>query len=170
MMITTLQREEGFTLVELMVVVAIIIILAAIAFPIYTNYVYRGKQVEAKTLLMTIKVEEEQFHAENNCYTTNIANLIQSNTLFKNNNVYSSSAKTVGTATIKGANTAPCSGVGLSNDFQAVLTGTLASGHAADRWGISDLIPAPAHCDSRWKAGTDQLNACVGATTTEMEY
>jgi len=165
-----MEREEGFTLVELMVVVAIVIILAAIAFPIYTNYVYRGKQVEAKTLLMTMKVEEEQYHAENNCYTTNVASLTQSNTLFKNNNIFSSSAKTVGTATIKGDNAAPCNGAGLSNDYQAVLTGTLASGHAADMWAISDLIPGPVHCDARWKAGSDQSNACGASTTSEMEY
>ncbi|MBI3811852.1 MAG: prepilin-type N-terminal cleavage/methylation domain-containing protein [Nitrospirae bacterium] len=162
-------RERGFTLVELMVVVAIIAVLAAIAVPIYTNYIYRGKQVEAKTLLMTIKVEEEQYHAENSCYATDIANLIQSNTLLKNNNVYSSSANPP-PLPIKGTNTTPCNGAGLSNDFQAVVTGTLASKHAVDRWAVSDLIPAPVHCDGRATYTADQKAACAGGSTTEMEY
>ena len=169
-MIKTLTLEKGFTLIELMVVVSIIIVLAAIAIPIYSNYVYRGKQVEAKTLLMTLKVEEEQFRAENNCYTTVPANLVESNRLFSNNRVYSSAATPAGTLTITGTSANPCATAGLPNDFQAVVTGRLASGHATDRWAISDLIPAPVHCDGRTTYTPDQTAACVGGTTTEMEY
>lgn len=158
-----MDNSKGFTLVELMVVVAIIAVLAAIALPIYTNYVYRGKQVEAKTLLMTIKVEEEQFRAENNCYTTTLANLVESNKLVTNNRYF--------TAVIpNGTNANACLTPGLPDDFQFVVTGTLASGHAVDRWGISDRVAAPVHCDARPGYTGDQTAACPGGTTAEMEY
>lgn len=165
-----MDNSKGFTLVELMVVVAIIATLAAIALPIYTNYVYRGKQVEAKTLLMTIKVEEEQFRAENNCYTTDINNLVESNKSFLNNRYYSPTASIAGTVTISGTNANTCMTANLPDNFQVVVTGTLASGHAVDRWGISDAIPSPVHCDARPGYTAAQLAACPGGTTAEMEY
>jgi prepilin-type N-terminal cleavage/methylation domain-containing protein len=164
------NNRKGFTIIELMVVVAIIATLAAIAIPIYTNYIYRGKQVEAKTLLMSIKVEEEQYRAENNCYTTSIANLAESNNLFLNNRAYGSGATPAGTATITGSSVAPCAVAGFPDDFKAVVTGKLASGHATDRWAISSLIPAPVHCDTRTTYTVDQTAACSSGTTTEMEY
>lgn len=166
-----LKNHEGFTLIELMVAVAIVAVLAAIAIPIYTNYVYRGKQVEAKTLLMTIKVEEEQFRSENNCYTTDINNLVESNKLFSNNRVYSLAATPAGTVTISGANANACTAdPNLPDDFKVVVTGRLASGHADDNWAISNAIPAPVHCDGRPSYTADELAACVSGTTTEMEY
>lgn len=47
-------KNLGFTLIELMIVVAIIAILAAIAYPSYQNYVQRTKRVEAQTELLAI--------------------------------------------------------------------------------------------------------------------
>lgn len=157
-------REDGFTLVELMVVVAIIAILAAIAVPIYTNYIYRGKQIEAKTLLMTLKVEEEQFRSENNCYTTNVANLVETNKLYVANRIFNALPTIAGTASV-----ACVAGLSPVDDFQATVAGTLASGHVPDLWAISDAIPAPVHCDGRWTGGSPEATAC-GGTTTEMEY
>ena len=165
------MHRNGFNLIELMIVLAVLGVIAAIAVPIYTNYTYRGKQVEAKTLLMTLKVEEEQFRAENNCYTTSITNLVASNKLFTNNRIYSLAATPAGTVTITGASAGSCTtNATLPNDFQAVVTGTLASGKPTDKWGISDRIPAPVHCDGRATYTTDQTAACAGQTTTEMEY
>ncbi len=65
--------RNGFTLVELMVVLAIVAILAAVAAPAYINYVNRTKQSEAESLLMTARLEEEEYYAENQQY----ASLIQ---------------------------------------------------------------------------------------------
>ncbi len=160
-----MSRQAGFTLIELMIVVAIIAILAAIAVPRYVNYVYRGKQVEAKTLLMTIKLEQEQYHAETNCYTKTLANLVEANKLGTNNRVFNTAT---GTIVFTGTNTS-CTNPDVDT-FQAAVTGKLASGHAMDRWGISDLIPAPVHCDNRPTMTADQKNACSTTWTAELEY
>jgi len=65
-------REAGMTLVELMVVVAIVAIIAAVATPAYVNYVNRVKQSEAASLLLTAKLEMEEFFADNNRYAERI--------------------------------------------------------------------------------------------------
>ncbi|MGC2164563.1 MAG: type IV pilin protein [Gallionella sp.] len=64
-----MERATGFTLVELMVVVAIIGILAAVAVPAYSDYVTRGKLVEATTQLADGRVKMEQYYQDNRKYT-----------------------------------------------------------------------------------------------------
>ncbi len=61
--------KKGFNLIELMIVVAIIGILAAIAIPNFLNYMCKSKQSEARQMLGTIATGEEAFYAENNRYT-----------------------------------------------------------------------------------------------------
>ena len=58
----------GFTLIELMIVVAIIAILAAIALPIYSDYVTRGKLTEAQNNLSSLRVLMEQYFQDNRTY------------------------------------------------------------------------------------------------------
>ena len=64
------MREKGFTLIELMITVAILAILAAVAIPVYNNYVYRAKTAEATTNISGIRTLEESYFAENNRYIT----------------------------------------------------------------------------------------------------
>jgi len=64
------RRRKGFSLVELMVVVAIIAILAAIAVPQYKKYQLKAKTSEAKMNIGAIKTAEEAYAAENDKYLT----------------------------------------------------------------------------------------------------
>ncbi len=58
------SRRAGYTLVELMVTVAIIGILAAIAIPAYSSYLYRAKTTEAIGFLADIKSRQEAYRSE----------------------------------------------------------------------------------------------------------
>lgn len=62
------NREKGFTLLELMVAVGVVGILAAIAFPTYSNYVIRGKRAEGRILLMDTAARLERYYSDNNRY------------------------------------------------------------------------------------------------------
>ena len=67
-MFKQLKKQKGFTLIELMIVVAIIGILAAIAIPNFLQYQLKSRQSEAKTNLQAIKTSEVAFQAERGCY------------------------------------------------------------------------------------------------------
>ena len=61
-------NSRGFTLIEVMIVVAIVGILAAIATPSYTDYVKRGKAAEATSNLADLRVRMEQFFQDYRTY------------------------------------------------------------------------------------------------------
>ena len=62
-------RQKGFTLIELMITVAVIGILAAIVYPSYQNYVIRAQRSSAQQLLLNIASREEQFLLDSRQYT-----------------------------------------------------------------------------------------------------
>lgn len=62
------HQPSGFTLIEVMITVAIIGILSAIAMPSYTDYVLRGKLVEATGALQTLRTSMEQYYQDNRTY------------------------------------------------------------------------------------------------------
>lgn len=63
---------RGFTLVEMMVVVAIISVIAAIAMPSYTNYITRANRSAAKAVMVRITDRQEQFFLDNKQYAPNL--------------------------------------------------------------------------------------------------
>ena len=65
---STPSRRLGFTLIEMMIVVAIIGILAAIAYPSYTAYVAKGRRSEAQTALMENAQFMQRYYAANGAF------------------------------------------------------------------------------------------------------
>jgi len=66
---------KGFTLIELMAVIAIIGVLTAVALPAYLNYTKRSRQTKAIGELMMIKAASEKYFVENGTYTTTLSQL-----------------------------------------------------------------------------------------------
>lgn len=62
------RDESGFTMIEVMIIVAVLGILAAIAIPSYSRYVTRGNLVEAGNALSEYRVRMEQFYQDNRTY------------------------------------------------------------------------------------------------------
>lgn len=60
----------GFTLIEIMVVVAIVGILAAVAYPAYTDSVAKGKRSEARAAVMDLLQQQERYFTQMNSYET----------------------------------------------------------------------------------------------------
>jgi type IV pilus assembly protein PilE len=70
-----LRRLLGFSLIELMITVAVIAILATVAYPQYQDYVRRGNRSAAQTFMMTVAQRQEQYLLTNRSYATTIAAL-----------------------------------------------------------------------------------------------
>jgi type IV pilus assembly protein PilE len=64
------NKQSGFTLIELMIVVAILGIIAAIAYPQYIEYVAKGRRAECRSALLVASQKMEKFYSNNNTYPT----------------------------------------------------------------------------------------------------
>jgi type IV pilus assembly protein PilE len=62
------SRNKGFTLVELMVTVAVVAIIAAVALPSYRQYIRRANRVDATGALLRLAGNQERFYLQNNTY------------------------------------------------------------------------------------------------------
>lgn len=69
------HRQRGFTLIELMIVVAIVTILAAVGYPSYTDYVMRSHRQAAKNAAFQIADRQEQFFLDNRSYALDLTQL-----------------------------------------------------------------------------------------------
>ena len=69
------RSVTGFTLVELMVVVAIIGLLAAIAIPSYRDYVIRAQRTDGKSALLDLQARQERYFFSRNVYATDLSDL-----------------------------------------------------------------------------------------------
>lgn len=62
------RKDAGFTLIELMITVAVVGILAAVALPAYTDHIKRGKRSAAESFMVTLSNKEEQQMLNTRCY------------------------------------------------------------------------------------------------------
>ena len=116
---------RGFTLVELMITVAILSILAAIAIPAYSNYINRAKQSDAIIGLKAAQMAQEQYFSENNAYCSTI------------NWLPGFSDGTVDNSYVKGEYTLSASATGPS--FEIIATSSTLN----DRWFIDQSMINP---------------------------
>ncbi len=68
-----MKREKGFTLIEIMIVVALIGIIAAVAIPQYKQYIVKGNRTAAQAFMMDVANREKQYLLDARSYTSSWA-------------------------------------------------------------------------------------------------
>lgn len=69
------NKSQGFTLIELMIVVAVIAILAAVALPSYKRYVLKSHRSSAITAVLDLASREARYYTTNNTYSSSLVTL-----------------------------------------------------------------------------------------------
>ena len=70
-----MKRQRGINLIELMVVVAIVAILGAVAYPSYVQHIVDTKRTAARNILLQVADRQQQFFMDNKSYAANLTNL-----------------------------------------------------------------------------------------------
>ena len=147
-----MKAQRGFTMIELMIVVAIIGIMAAVAIPAYSSYVLRGKITEAVSNLSDQRVRMEQFFQDNRTYIGGLGCAAAGNTITITGSRYFTYACTVLTAntytlTATGVGTQGMAGFGYTidqNNNKASVFAVVVGPPAGPPAGWS--VPGPTNC------------------------
>jgi type IV pilus assembly protein PilE len=140
------RNSAGFTLIELMITVAIIAILIAVALPVYRNYVIRAKLVAGTNQLATTRAQLEQYYLDNRTYasvTTTTPNIVTPCTSTvssaTSNNLFNVSC------TLTTVNTVPNAGYLITAVGTGIVTGAQ---YTVDQYGNMQTLGLP----STWGA------------------
>lgn len=145
-MLRTMQK--GFTLIELMIVVAIIGILAAVALPAYQDYITRGQVAEAVTLSGGLKSPLSEYGADKNAWPTLVGPTATATTGQLNATIIGKYS-TVNTA---------IGGTYPAGTITAAMTTGKASG--------TNLTLTTGNGGSTWACGNTTVDGVTGANTT----
>ena len=151
-MLKSLRKQQGFTLIELMIVVAIIGILAAIAIPNFLRYQAQARQSEARTNLGGIFVAEVSFFGENSRFS-NFADIGFTLAGTSNRYTYRAMSTTVAAGVVSaGVVQTINAGIGViapdntvlaatssGTGFTATAVGNLDNDGAIDSWHVNDV-------------------------------
>ena len=70
-----MHKDKGFTLIELMIVVAIVGILAAVAYPSYQDHVRKGNRAAAQAFMMEVAQRQQNYLLNNRSYAASVTDL-----------------------------------------------------------------------------------------------
>lgn len=159
---TKKNKQRGFTLIELMIVVAIIGVLGSIAMPSYMEYVKKSKRMEAKTELLSIAQLQESYYIQNLSYSKalNTGLGFAAATTETERGLYNISSQGLPT-TCNGTNASPCT------RYNVTATPVVGKGQDTDEKCTGFLINntgfkgARSIADSTWHAPKN-IKACWG--------
>ncbi|GAF61048.1 type IV pilin PilA [Psychrobacter sp. JCM 18903] len=156
--------QKGFTLIELMIVVAIIGILAAIAIPAYQDYITRSQVSEAVTLLGGLKAPLAEYGADKNAWPTLVAAGTATPAAGAINATLTGKYATI---TSVGTEAAP-----IGTYPAGVITAVMTTGKASTA-NANQLALTTADGGSTWACGATTVGTAVGAaanTTIPVKY
>lgn len=152
-MLSTMRNQRGFTLIELMIVVAIIGILAAIAIPNFLRYQAQARQSEARSNLGGVFVAETSFFGENSRYSSfnEIGFALAGSSNRYNYYSYGTTQGSGGVISV-GSQQVIIAGIGSQTaddtivpsqvsqyGFTATATGNLDNDPTVDQWHVNDI-------------------------------
>lgn len=139
-----MHNKKGFTLIELMIVVAIIGILAAIAIPNFLRFQAKSKQAEAKTNLGAIGTTAEAYRAEKDTYVTSFTGLGWSPqgssrySYFYNGSTGANLIIKTMTSATDTSGTVPANVAATQTAFTAGASGNIDTDTTVDQWTYTD--------------------------------
>ena len=136
-MLSRLKSRKGFTLIELMIVVAIIGILAAIAIPNFLKFQAKAKQSEAKNNLSAVFTSETSYFGEKNVYGTTFPEINWSPEGTSRYQYFLASGQSTGSVAAT-ETTLPSNVAVTSTAFTAGASGNIDNDATKDQWTIDD--------------------------------